>query len=41
MVIAVSIELLPSDETAFYRDRFAFCKILFPVKEPAGNMELG
>jgi len=44
MVIAVRTELLPSDETVFfffYRDRFAFCKTLFPVKETAGNMELG
>jgi hypothetical protein len=41
MMIAVCIELLPSDETAVYRDRFAFCETLFPFKETARNLELG
>jgi hypothetical protein len=40
-MIAVCIELLPSAETAVYRDRFAFWVTLFPLKETAGNMELG
>jgi len=41
MMMAVCIELLPSDETAVYRERFAFYETLFPVKETTGNMELG
>jgi len=40
-MITVHTELLPSDETAVYIERFAFYETLFTVKETTENMELG